>query len=168
MENFGVGAKPEKRTNKTMLIALAVAALAMGGVLWGLTRIPTRQEQKSQILEGAISEGSSEFEALRRRIVIEPIEITEAKTPLGAVVMNARGKVMNNSDKAIVALEIKVFVVDEKKNPVKEKTVVVVPNEKFSRFEPKQEFDVTVTVDGFKDSDDRADLRWKVTAIKVE
>lgn len=168
MENFGGELETKKGPNKIMLGALLVGALVVGGALWGLSRIPTRQEQKSQILDGAYREGSPEFQTLTKRIVVDPIEATQATTPLGAIVMTARGKIMNNSEKAIVALEVKVVIVDEKKNPVKEKAVVVIPNEKFSRFEPKQEVDVSVTVDGFKETDDRADIRWKVTAIKVE
>jgi hypothetical protein len=33
---------------------------------------------------------------------------------------------------------------------------------------PGESIDVTVNIDGFKEDDDRANARWKVTAIKFK
>lgn len=170
MENLSGNPEPKKGMNMTFVAAFVVGAILIGGALFGLLRFrgATVQEQKSQILEGAYREGSPEFEALTKRIVVETDEATQATTPLGAIVMTVRGKIRNNSEKAITALEVKLSIIDVDKKSVKDKIVVVVPNEKFTRFEAKQEMDLTVSVDGFKQEDDRAGTRWKVTAIKVE
>lgn len=170
MNNLSGTPEPEKSNIKTFLTALTIAVIVIAVAIVGLLRFrgATVQDQKSQILEGAYKEGSPEFEALFKRIVVETDEATEATTPLGAIVMSVRGKVRNNSDRTITALELKLSIIDVSRSPVREKTVVVVPNDKFDRFEPKQEMDVTVSVDGFKKDDDRAGTRWKVTAIKVE
>lgn len=170
MENLTANPEPKKGMNKTFVVAFAIGALLIGAAIWGLLQFrgATMQEQKSQMLEGAFKEGTPEFDALTKRIVVETDEVTQAMTPLGAIVMTVRGRVRNNSDKVVTALELKLSVIDVSRNPVKEKTVVVIPNEKFDRFDPRQEMDVTVSMDGFKQDDDRAGTRWKVTAIKVE
>jgi hypothetical protein len=69
--------------------------------------------------------------------------------------------------KTITGLEIKVSVVDRMNNPIKEKKLVVVPTQKESLL-PEEVMPVRLTIDGFKKEDDRAMVRWKVTAIKVK
>lgn len=170
MEILNENPEPKKGINKTFIAAFLVGAVLVGGVVFGLFKFrgATVEEQKSRVFEDALTEGSADFEALTRRIVIQTNEATQATTPLGAVLMTARGTIRNNSDKVITALEVKVSILDEKRNPVKEKSVIVVPGEKFLKLEPRQEVELSVSIDGFKEGDDRADIRWKVTAIKVE
>ena len=49
----------------------------------------------------------------------------------------------------------------------KEKTVVVIPKE-VERLETAKSLPVQVMIEGFNKDDDRANIRWKVTAIKVQ
>ena len=81
--------------------------------------------------------------------------------------MNIAGRLRNNGDKVITGLEIKVSVVDISGKVIKDNTLLVVPNQK-KTFAPKEQMDVTVRIDGFRPDDDRANIRWKVTAIKTE
>jgi hypothetical protein len=50
---------------------------------------------------------------------------------------------------------------------VKEKTLLVIPRQA-ERLETGQALDIQVSIEGFEKSDDRAQIRWQVTAIKVE
>lgn len=168
MENYNDPDKQPKGINKYMLIAVAAALVIVGGIVFLVSRIPSDSEQQVQVLEGAFREGSPEFEALTKRIVAETDEATQATTPLGMVLMTVNGKIRNNSDRVITALEVRVTIVDAKGNPVKDRVVLVVPGNGFEEFKPKQELKVSVSIDGFKETDDRADIRWKVTAIKAQ
>lgn len=156
--------------NKNFLIAILVAVLLIGGgifLIWKLK--PSMQEQQEQALSGAFREGTPEFEAITRRIVAETDEDKTWSSPVGTggIMMQIAGRIRNNGDKVISGLEIRVSVVDIGGNVVKEKTLVVVPNQK-KTLAPKEQMDVAVRIDGFKRDDDRANIRWKVTAIKTE
>jgi hypothetical protein len=156
--------------NKSFLTAILIAVLVVAGgilVIWKLQ--PSMQEQHEQALSGAVREGSPEFDQITRRIVAETNEDQTWFSPVGTggIMMSIAGRIRNNSDKVITGLEVKVGVVDIGGNLVKEKTAVVVPNQQ-KRLEPKGQMNVTVTIEGFKPDDDRANIRWKVTAIKTE
>lgn len=156
--------------NKSFLIAILIAVLIVaGGVLliWKLQ--PSMEEQKEQALAGAFREGSPEFEAITKRIVAENDEDKTWFSPVGTgyIMMNIAGKIRNNSDKTLTGLEIRVGVLDSFDKVVKENTFTVVPTQQ-KKLAPKQEMNVTVVIEGFKPDDDRARIRWKVTAIKTE
>lgn len=156
--------------NKTLLVAILVAVLVVaGGVLliWKLQ--PSMEEQQSQALTGAVREGSPEFETLTKRVIAETDEENTWQSPVGTggIMMNIAGRLRNNSDKVITGLEINVSVVDITGKVVKDKTLVVVPMQK-KTFAPKEQINVNVRIDGFRQDDDRANIRWKVTAIKTE
>ena len=65
------------------------------------------------------------------------------------------------------ALEINVAVVTQFNKVLKERRILVVPTQ-VPRLEPDQTIPVTLSLDGFSKDDDRANIRWKVTAIRVE
>ena len=156
--------------NRSFLIAILVAVLVVaGGVLLIWKIQPSMQEQQEQALSGAVREGSPEFETLTRRVIAETDEDKTWFSPVGTggIMMNIAGRLRNNSDKVITGLEIKVSVVDITGNPVKEKILVVVPTQQ-KKLEPKGQMNVNVRIDGFRQEDDRANIRWKVTAIKTE
>jgi hypothetical protein len=156
--------------NKSFLVAILVAVLVVAGgilLIWKLQ--PSMQEQQDQALAGAFREGTPEFDVLTRRIIAETNEEKTWSSPVGTggIMMNIAGRLRNNGDKVITGLEIKVSVVDIGGKVIKDNTVLVVPNQK-KTFAPKEQMDVTVRIDGFARDDDRANIRWKVTAIKTE
>ncbi|MBS1794471.1 MAG: hypothetical protein JSS81_11485 [Acidobacteria bacterium] len=156
--------------NKSFAIALGIAAVLVGaGVLLIWKYQPSMQEQQEKVLEGAVREGSPEFAALTKRIVAETNEDKTWYSPVGTgyIMMNIAGRIRNNGDKPITGLEIKVTVVDSFDKPVRDNTVTVVPTQQ-KRLEPKGEMNVNVVIEGFNKDDDRARIRWKVTAIKTE
>jgi hypothetical protein len=156
--------------NRSFLIALLVAVIVVAGgigLIWKFS--PSMEEQKQQVLEGAIREESPEFAELTRKIIAENDEENTWQSPLGTgfIMMNIAGKIRNNSDKVITGLEIKVSVLDSFGKSINHKDLIIVPNQQ-PKLEPKGEMKVTVRIDNFKKDDDRARIQWKVTAIKVE
>lgn len=156
--------------NKTFLGAILVAIFIIGGGIYFIWKFqPSMEEQQVQALTGAFREGTPEFDAVSRRIIAETNEEKTWSSPVGTggIMMSIAGRIRNNGDKVITGLEIKVSVVDISGKVIKDNTVLVVPNQK-KTFAPKEQMDVTIRIDGFKQDDDRANIRWKVTAIKTE
>jgi hypothetical protein len=156
--------------NKSFLVAILVAVLIVAGgilLIWKLQ--PSMQEQQDQALSGAVREGSPEFDTITKRIIAENDEDNTWQSPVGTggIMMNIAGRVRNNSDKTLTGLEMKVSVLDSFDKVVKENVLTVVPTQQ-KTLPPKGQMNVTVRIDGFKRDDDRARIRWKVTAIKTE
>ena len=162
--------KEEKRgINKIFLAAAAVAILLIAGVGWLFTLQPTAEEQKQQAMAGSHFEGSPEFETYTNNIVIntDMNRTMESPTGLGTIAMSIQGDVRNRGDKTINGLELKVSVIDRFNKVIKERKVMVVPNQ-VPQLYPQETIHVAVPMDGFKKDDDRANIRWKVTAIRFE
>ncbi len=156
--------------NKSFLIAILIAVVLVGGGVFVIWKIqPSMQEQQEMILSGAFREGSPEFAAITKKIIAENDEEHTWSSPVGTggIMMQIAGKLRNLSDKTLVGLEINVAVLDLNSKVIKDKTLTVVPNQQ-KKLAPKQEMDVAVRIDGFAPDDDRARIRWKVTAIKTE
>ena len=169
MESLEQHNAPKKGINKIFIVAFIVAAIAIGGAIWLISLKPSMQQQVDQTMDGAVREGSPEFEALTKKIVIQTDDDRTMQSPigLGTIVMSIGGKIKNISGKTITGLEINVAVIDSFGKPLKDKTLIVVPNQ-YTRLNTNEVADVTVRVDGFNPDDDRANIRWKVTAIKAE
>jgi hypothetical protein len=78
----------------------------------------------------------------------------------------AAGTIRNKGTKVINGLEVNVAVVTQFNEVLKEKRVLVVPTQR-PELGPGETIDITLSVDGFNKNDDRANIRWKVTAIRV-
>ena len=169
MESLEQHNAPKKGINKIFIVAFIVAAIGIGGAIWLMSLKPSMQQQVDQSMDGAVREGSPEFEALTKKIVIQTDEDRTMQSPigLGTIVMSIGGKIKNISGKTVTGLEINVAVIDTFGKPVKDKTLIVVPNQ-YTKLNNNEVADVTVRIDGFDPKDDRANIRWKVTAIKTE
>lgn len=169
METLEQHNAPKKGINKIFIVAFIVAAIAIGGAVWLISLKPSMQEQVDQSMDGAFRAGSPEFDALTKKIVIQTDEDRTIQSPigLGTIVMSIGGQIKNISGKTITGLEINVAVIDTFGKPIKDKTLIVVPNQ-YTKLNPNEVADITVRIDGFDPKDDRANIRWKVTAIKAE
>ncbi|MDQ3087698.1 MAG: hypothetical protein M3Q78_03775 [Acidobacteriota bacterium] len=170
MDTLFENKKEEKRgVNKVLLAALAVAALLVAGGLWLLTLQPSIEEQKQQELEGAYLESSPEFEQYTKNLIIntDTERTTESLIGLGTIAMMLHADIRNRGDKTINGLEVKVGVIDRLNNVLKEKNVMVVPKQT-KKLNPNETIHIAVPMDGFKQDADRANIRWKVTAIRFE
>jgi len=161
--------KKEKGINKAFIAAFVVGVLIIGGVLGYLARKPSMEAQTAKLLEGAYTESSPEFKDLTKDVIIITDSDKTVQSPMatGTISMFIHGNVRNKGSKTYTLLEVNVAVVTQFNNVLREKRILVVPNQQ-TKLEPGQVIPLTLTLDGFERDDDRADIRWKVTAIKVE
>ena len=162
--------KEEKKgVNKIFLVGLLIGAVLIAGAVWLLTFQPTMEEQRAKMLEGFVLENTPEFEQITKDIVISTDfeRTTESPTGLGTIQMKIGGKIRNRGTKTITGLEVNIGVVDRFNKVLREKKVIFVPNQQ-PRLEPQEIIPVTVTLDGFSNDDERANIRWKATAIKTQ
>ncbi len=168
MENFLQEKKEPRGINKVLMGALLVAAALVAGGVWLLTFVPTAEEQKQQQMAGAFFEGSPEFAAYTKNLVIttDLDRTSEGRLGLGTIQMAIHGDVRNRGDKTVDGLELSVGVVDVKNQIIKEKKILVIPTLQTETLPPNGTMKVFATLDGFTEKDDRANVRWKVTAIR--
>jgi hypothetical protein len=158
-----------KGRTKLLLAGLAIGLVIVAiAVAWIATR-PTETQVVQQSLEGAFREGSPEFETYTKRIVARTDEDRTMRSPtaMGTTVMSIGGELRNLTGKTITGLEVQVTVVDLANAPLKERAFVVVPKQK-ERLAHNESMQVQVNIGGFESDANIANIRWKVTAIKLE
>ena len=160
---------PEDKSRRTIVIVVAViAALLIGGFFYLLMR-KTWAPSKPPRLEGAIRAGSPDWEKYSKQIALDDPEADESPRALGDIVMTLHTTARNFTGRTITGLEVRAMVVDHQNQPVKERTDVVIPG--FggrSELEPNKTMRVSVVIDGFTDSDDRANIKMEVTGFKIK
>ncbi len=169
MDTFLQKKEEKKGINKIFIVGLLIGTALIAGAVWLLTLQPSAEEQRAKMLEGFFLEGTPEFAQITKDIVIstDSDRTTESPTGLGTIQMTVRGKIRNKGDKTLNGLEVNVGVVDRSNKVLKEKKVMFVPNQQ-PTIEPQEMISVTVALDGFSKDDKRANVRWKVTAIKTQ
>ncbi len=169
MALFEIEKKEKRGINKILLAALAIATLLIAGAIWLLSVQPSTEELKQQALEGAYLESSPEFEQYTKNLIIntDTNRTTESLIGLGTIAMMLHADIRNKGDKIINGLEVKVGVVDRLNNVLKEKRVMVIPDQ-IEKLNSNETIHIAVPMDGFKQDADRANVRWKVTAIRFE
>ncbi len=162
--------EPEKEgVNKILLVGILVGTLLVAGAIGILSLQPSSDEKTQQLFAGAFLEGSPEFEKYTKDIVIQSDmdNIMQSPTALGTIMMTINGRIRNKGQQTISGLEVKVAVVDMAGSVVREKRLMVVPKQR-EKLSPGETIPVVGTIEGFRKDDDRANIRWKVTAIKIE
>jgi hypothetical protein len=169
METLLTNEPKKKGINKIFIVGIVVGLIAVAIGIWLLTFKPPMDQQVAKILDGAYKEGSSEYQDLNKDIVISRDEknTVESPTGLGTISVFIRGNVHNKGDKTIDILEVNVAMVTQFRQVLKEKKILVVPVQQ-AVLGPGETIPITLTLDGFSHDDDRADIRWKVTAIRAK
>ncbi len=158
---------PEEQPRRTLIIVVAVvAAILIGGFFYLLLRTTATSNQPPR-LANAIRAGSSDFEKYQKRIALDEPEADESPRALGDIVMTLSTTARNFTGRTITGLEIKGAVVDHNGKPVKENTVIVIPIKQVPELEPNKTMHVSVLLEGFTDSDDRANIRIEVTGFTL-
>jgi hypothetical protein len=168
MEDLFKEKKEERGLNKVFLVAVLAGVAVIAGVVWVLSWTPPMDVQIAQVLEGSFKEGTPEFEQFNKDIVISTDDRTvQSPTGMGTISMYISGKVRNRGTRTFDILEVNVAVVTQFNDVLKEKKVLVVPVQQ-SVMGPGETIPITLALEGFKPDDDRANIRWKVTAIRAK
>lgn len=166
-------AVPDRRietgeSNRTLIIVVAVvAAVAIAGLFYGLMRFAGSGPAADAGLQGAIREGSPQFEQFKSQIILDDPEATEAKRALGDIVMTLQTTARNLTGKTLSGLEIRAAVVDYEGKPIKQRSVIVVPTRQ-PELAPNKTMQVAVTLDGMSETDARANIKMEVSAFKFK
>ena len=169
MESFLDEKKPTPKGINYGLLIGVVVGLALIGIAAVLIAIqPPAEDQRAKLLEGTFTEGSPEFAAVSKDIIIATDDRTvESPNGLGTISMFIVGTIRNKGPKTITTLEVNVSVVDLQNNVLKEKNVIVVPIQ-HSQLGPNETIKpVTLSLEGFDPKAERANIRWKVSAVKT-
>lgn len=168
MADFMASPPEKKGFNPIFAIGVVVGLAVIGIALYAMSFRPSVEDQTALVLANTIRDDSPEFEALSRDIIISRSDNTvQSPTGLGTISMYIKGRIRNKGTRTFTALEINVAVVDQEQKVLKEKKVLAVPVQRTS-LGPDETMPVSLQIDGFAPGDDRADIRWKVTAIRVE
>ena len=157
----------ERTSHRTLIIIVAIAAAVVVALFFALLFMGTRGGTGEPTLEGAIRAGTPEFEQYRTQILLDDPEATEAKRPLGDIVMTLKTVVRNLSGKTLIGLEVRAAVVDYEGKPVKQRTVVVIPTRR-PELPPNKTMEIPVLLEGMSDKDARANIKMEITALKFK
>jgi len=157
-------AGPDDDSRRKLIIIVAVIAAIVIAVVFYFLMRASGGGSGEPTLANAIRAGSPQFNEFKSKIVIDEVEADEAKRALGDIVMSLHGTVRNFSGKTVSGLEITAAVVNHQGEPVKQRTVVVIPTRQ-TELEPNKTMPVQVMLEGMTDADDRANIRMEVTAF---
>lgn len=157
---------PEDKPNRTLIIVVAAMSAVVIVVFFYLLLRGTIGSNKPIRLEGASRAGSPEFDKYKPLVALDDPVADEAKRPLGDMVMTLQTTARNFTGKTIIGLEVRAAVVDHQDQVVKEKTVVIIPGRR-DELEPNKTMQVSIVLEGFTDTDDRANIRMEVVGIKL-
>ena len=166
-------AVPDRRieaseSNRTLIIVVAVAAAVVIALLFYLLlRAGGSGRTTEPTLQGAIRAGSPQWEQYQANIALDDPEATEAKRALGDIVMSLQTTIRNLTGKTLNGLEIRAAVVDYQGQPVKQRTVIVVPTRQ-AELPPNKTMQVQVMLEGMSDTDARANIKMEVTGFKFK
>jgi hypothetical protein len=156
------------KSPRGIIIAVAlVAAVLIGGVFYVLMRKSMR-ESPPPLLDNAIRAGSPDFEKYQKLIPRDDPEADESPRALGDIVMTLHTTVRNFTGRTITGLEVRAAVVDHQNQPVKERTVVVLPNSERGELEPNKTMFVGVRLEGMTETDDRANIKMEVVGFRFK
>ena len=160
-------AGPDDDSRRKLIIMVAVIAAIIIAVVFYFLMRASGGGSAEPTLANAIRADSPQFNELKSKIVIDEVEADEAKRALGDIVMSLHGTVRNFTGRTLDGLEISAAVVNHQGEPVKQRTVVVIPTRQ-AELDPNKTMPVQVMLEGMTDADDRANIRMEVTAFKFK
>jgi hypothetical protein len=157
---------PEEKPNRTLIIVVAlVAAVLIGGFFLLLFR-GTLGGPQTVRLENSVRPGSPDWDKYSKLITLDEPEADESPRALGDIVMTVKTTVRNLTGRTITGLEMRASVVDHQGQVVRDHTLVIIPGRK-NELEPYKTLHVGINVDGFKEADDRANIKMEVTGFQL-
>lgn len=163
--------KEDKKTgmNKGLLIGGLVGIVLIAMVVFIAMQRPSMDDQKAAVLADALREEAPEFKEITKDIIIgtDADRTVEFPNSLnGLITMSITGNIRNKGSRTLNGLEVNAAVIDQFNGVVKEERVLVIPTQR-ELLGPGESIPITLSIDGFKKDDDRANIRWKVTAIRA-
>jgi len=159
--------KAEGAVSRGLVIVVAViAVVAIGGLFYVLLR-KSAATSAPPTLQGAVRPGSPDWDKYSKLIALDNPEADEAKRALGDIVMTLHTTARNFTGRTITGLEVHAAVVDSSGKPVRERTVVVIPGRQ-PQLDPLKTMNVPIMIDGFSDSDNRANIKMDVTGFTLQ
>lgn len=154
---------------KVFIIVGVGAALVLAGLLYLVTR-PAAEGVAAPRLEGALRPGEPAFEQVRQQIVLDGKDADQSPRAVGDIVMTLKATARNFTGRTITGLEVHGAVVDSAGNPIKERTVIVLPSGQtaLEELQPNKTMPVRIMLEGFKQSDDRANYRMEITGVRFK
>lgn len=111
--------------------------------------------------------GSPDFEKYQPLIKINEVEATESARAVGDIVMTFYGTVRNFTGRTLNGLEVRVSVVDLDGNPIKERTLMVIPNQK-PELDHNQNMKAQALLEGISKNATRANIKMEVTGFSLK
>jgi hypothetical protein len=153
------------------LIIGIVSLLLIGGVIYLATRPSTGGGTAGPPRlqgEGVLRAGSPDFEKYRALITVDEKDALQSTTALGGLTMDLKGTVRNFTGHTLTGLEMRGVVVDLDKKPVKERTVIIIPDRSPELYNNKT-LPVNIRIEGFNkdEAERRANYDLEVTAIRI-
>jgi hypothetical protein len=155
---------------KLIIIVVAVVSVLLVGALIYVAKSPSGRGSGPPALEGALRSGSPEFDKYKELIKLDAPEAVEGTRAIGDIVMELTTTVRNFTGKTITGLEIRGSVVDSQGSPVKERTIIVIPNvfAGTTELDNNKTMPVKINIEGMTKEADRANIKMEVTAIRVK
>jgi hypothetical protein len=168
MDNLFEKKEEKKGLNKGFLIGGLVGVIMIGLLVLLAMQKPSMVDQEAAVLADALRPGSPQFDEITKDIVIgtNGDRTVQFSNAFGGISMSIEGNIRNKGTRTINGLEVNVSVVDQFNGVVKDKNVLAIPKHR-EVLAPGDAIPITLALDGFKKGDDRANIRWKVTAIRV-
>lgn len=162
------GVAPENNSKKILIAAVAIGVIAVAIAIALFSLKPSQVIVEQESLQGALREDSPEFQTFTKRISVQTDENQSFKsqTALGGLTFSVGGTVRNFTGRNITGLEVNVKVIDEFNNVLKEKNSIIIPRQR-AVLDNNQVMSARVVIEGFDPKADIANVRWKVTAIKL-
>lgn len=166
----------EKSRTTLIIVVAAIAAVFIGGLFYVLMR-KSAAPTPPATLQGAIRRGSPDWDKYNKLIVLDdPGDCPEdgsrfcayeSKRGLGDIQMTLRATVRNFTGRTITGLEVTAVVIDHQDQPVKQRTRIVMPSAVAAELLPNKTTPITIIIDGFSDTDDRANVKMDVTGFTL-
>ena len=156
----------EDSRRKLIIVVAVIAALIIAVFFYFLMRA-SGGGQAEPTLTNAIRAGSPEFTQFAPKITLDEPEADQANRALGDIVMNLRTTARNFTGRTLNGLEIRASVVDHQGQPVKQRTVVVIPAKR-AELDPNRTMPVEIRLEGMTDKDDRANIKMEVTGFSFK
>lgn len=159
-----------KRTIWIIYVIVGIISLFLIGGIVYIARRPGATGIVQVKLDGALRSGSPDFEKYKALISVDKPEATWGPRAIGDIQMRLTTTVRNFTGKTIDGLEMRGTVVDMEGNTVKERTIIVIPNNARGVLEldPNKTLEVPIVLEGMSKEADRANIKMEITAVRFK